>query len=424
MYSSKRNRMKILWIINIVLPEALRLLGEGNSLKATGGWLVGGAEMLSKSDVQLFIASPTNLVKDVVFLRGEKIGYYLFPMGKGNTHKNPEYKKFWRKIHDELNPDVVHIHGTEYSHGLEYINECGSEKVVVSIQGLTSAYYYYYYGISTFEVLRHITIRDLIRGTLFQEKERFQKRGEYEKEMIRKVHHVIGRTSWDRAHVWAINPQAKYHFCNETLRAEFYNGDTWNYQDCSPHSIFVSQATYPIKGLHMLLRAMPLILRHYPDTIIRVAGMDVTRGKEGLKGSLKLSGYGSIIKSLIKKCDLTDKVSFLGNLDADKMKSEYLRANVFLCPSTIENSPNSIGEAQILGTPVVASYVGGVSDMMKGNEENIYRFSEVDMLAYKICTVFDKQDVQISMRKVAAERHDRQKNLETTVDIYKRVLGV
>ena len=67
-----------------------------------------------------------------------------------------------------------------------------------------------------------------------------------------------------------------------------------------------------------------------------------------------------MIMSYMRIRELEDKVSFLGPLNAEQMKAEYLRSNVFLCPSSIENSPNSLGEAQMLGVPCVASYVGGI----------------------------------------------------------------
>ena len=416
--------MKILWIINIVLPEAMKLLNIDNDLKTTGGWLLGAANILgNQTNIKLVVASPSTLVNNLCFLQGEKIGYYILPMGKGNTHKNPDYRNYWRKIYEEFRPDIVHIHGTEYSHGLEYMEECGSDKVVISIQGLTSIYYKYYYGgISAYEIFRHITLHDIIRGSIFHGKRRFQKRGEYEKEMIRRARYIIGRTSWDKSHVWAINPHAHYYFCNETLRPAFYDGEEWVYANCRPHSIFLSQATYPIKGLQIVIKAMPLILRKYPDAIIRIAGTDVTRSKDGLWGILKISGYGKIIKSMIKKYQLSSKVNFIGNLDAESMKNEYLRANVFVCPSSIENSPNSLGEAQILGVPVIASYVGGVADMMKGDEDHLYRFEEVEMLAQKVCNVFESLDNQTNMKDVAKKRHDRYANLDSTIAIYKKII--
>lgn len=416
--------MRILWIVNIVFPEALKLLNKYENLKSSGGWLLGGAEALSKiQNVELAVACVSSEVNDLKILKGNKIIYYVIPFGKGNTRKNPEYRNYWRQINVDFNPDLVHIHGTEYYHGLAYVEECGTNHVVVSIQGLTSiSAQYYNSGLSISHILRFITPRDIIKGNLLYAQRLFKLRGEYEKELLGKTQHIIGRTLWDKAHAWAVNPTANYHFCNETLRQEFYNGDKWNYHNCIKHSIFLSQATYPIKGLHMVLKAMPIILRHYSDTSIRIAGFDVTRRNEGINGLVRLSTYGRLIRSMIKRYHLSDKIEFVGNRDAAEMKKEYLNANVFVCPSSIENSPNSLGEAQILGVPVVASCVGGIPDLMKGDEKHLYRFDDIEMLAYAICDVFANEDRQVDMEDVARKRHDRDHNLNMTINIYHEIL--
>lgn len=417
--------MKILWITNIVFPEALKLLHKDSELKSSGGWLLGSAEELVKDErIELTIATPSSLVDDLKFLKGARMSYYLFPLGKGNTKYNSDYESYWKVINSELRPDVVHIHGTEFTHGLAYVKACGNKNVVVSVQGMVSVIANYYLsGLTTRDILRSITLRDVLRGTLFHDRNKFRRKGRCEVELLQSVSHVIGRTSWDRAHVWAINPDAQYHFCNETLRPEFYNGETWEYEKCVPHTIFLSQATYPIKGLHVVLKAMPLILKHFPDTQIRLAGRDITRSKEGISERMKLSGYGKLIKLLIKKHELERCICFLGNLDAKEMIKEYLRANVFICPSSIENSPNSLGEAQILGTPVVASYAGGIPDMMKGNEDNLYRYNDYEILARKVCSVFYMQKSQIDMRGIALGRHDQKRNESILSEIYQKILS-
>lgn len=415
--------MKVLWITNILFPEAEQLLTGSGELKASGGWMLGAANaLLRNKKVKLTVASVSTKVHKLTKLEGHDILYYILPMGKGNMDFNMDYCKYWQQVNNDVNPDVVHIHGTEYSHGYAYMMACDCNNVVISIQGLTSAYYpYYYFGMTKKDIYMNMTFRDMTRGSILKGQNQFKQRAAYEIEMIKKTRHIIGRTSWDKSRVWAINPNAEYHFCNETLRSDFYDGSRWMYNQCDKHSIFISQAGYPIKGLHQVLKAMPFILRHFPDTKIRVAGGDITKSVT-LLDKLRLSGYGKYIKNLIKKYNLDGKVIFTGNLNGEQMKQEYLRANVFVCPSTIENSPNSLGEAQILGTPCVASYVGGIMDMMKGNETNLYRFEEVEMLAEKVCRVFINEVNQIDIRDIAVKRHDPIKNSEQLYSIYKSII--
>lgn len=415
--------MKILWITNNILPEATKLLiGKGES-KETGGWILGASESLlnSNSNIELHVASISQLVKDLTILHGERIIHYIIPYEKGNIKYNPKYERYWRQIKNMICPDIVHIHGTEYAHGLAYLNACGTKNVVISLQGIKSGIApFYTANISRFNAYMNTTIRDIIRGNMFKEQKSFYCSGDIEKEMLRKVNHIIGRTTWDRAHAWVINPKAQYHFCNETLRPEFYDGSKWNYEQCEKHTIFLSQASYPVKGLHQVLHAMPLILQHYPNAKIKIAGIDITR-YASLRDKLRISGYGKLIRSMIHRLHIKDHVEFLGSLNAEQMKQAYLNCNVFVCPSSIENSPNSLGEAQLLGVPHVASYVGGVADMMVGNEENLYRFDEINMLAEKICRIFTNEDKQIDMSAVALQRHHAVCNTSRLLDIYKQI---
>jgi len=415
--------MNVLWITNILFPEAEQLLTGNGELKASGGWMIGAANaLLLNPEIQLIVATVSAKVKKLIKLEGDRITYYVLPMGRGNQCVNSEYEPLWKQVKSEVCPDVVHIHGTEYSHGYSYMRACGCDNVVISIQGLTSTYYYYYYyGMSKADIYRNLTLRDLLKGSVISAQKKFKKRSIYEKEMLRMAHHVIGRTSWDKSHVLALNPKVKYHFCNEILRSEFYDGERWSYDKCIKHSIFLSQAGYPIKGLHQVLKVMPLVLEQYPDAIVRVAGSDITQIFT-FKQRIRLSGYGKYIKSIMRQNNLEDKVFFTGSLDAEQMKREYLNANVFICPSSIENSPNSLGEAQILGTPCVASYVGGVMDMMIGDEQHLYRFEEIEMLATKVCEVFAAKDKQVDMRMEASERHDFFKNASQLHYIYKDII--
>ena len=260
---------------------------------------------------------------------------------------------------------------------------------------------------------------------MYRLRKNLKKQGEKEKEYIRRAKYVIGRTLWDRTHAKNINPEITYFHCNETLRASFYNVE-WNVEACTPHTIFFSQAASPLKGLHVLLKALPIVKREFPDVKIRVAGRSIIRN-ENLNMKLRQSTYAKILDKLIKRYDLKNNISFTGILNEEAMLQEYLNANVFVCASSIENSSNSIGEAQILGLPCVCSYVGGTPSIIEDGKTGImYRFEEYEMLAHHIIEVFKNKELANMIGKeariVALERHNAEKNTNETFEIYNKIM--
>jgi glycosyltransferase involved in cell wall biosynthesis len=194
-----------------------------------------------------------------------------------------------------------------------------------------------------------------------------------------------------------------------------------------PNSIFLSQATYPIKGLHQVIQAVALLKKEFPDLTIRVAGQNIT-DTDGFWKKLKISGYGSYIRKLLKKYDLQKQINFTGILSEDEMVREYQNAHLFISPSSIENSSNSVGEAQLIGTPTIASYVGGIPDLIiHGKTGLLYQFEEVEMLAENIRIILTNNKLANHLSRngieAAAKRHNRQANLSQTIDIYKEVLA-
>ena len=270
-------------------------------------------------------------------------------------------------------------------------------------------------------VRRGFTFRDFLRqDNIEQQRRKFALRGDLEVEALRKARHVIGRTDWDRACTQRINPDARYHFCNETMREDFYDGQ-WCYAACRKHSVFVSSCSYPVKGFHYLLEAFPEVLKRYPDATIAVTGKDPAQIP-----AHRLEGYQQHLLSLIRKNGLEGKIEFMGGLSAEKMKKAYLRANAFVLPSTIENSPNSLGEAMLLGVPCVAADVGGVSSMLtNGKEGFVYQPTAPYMLAYYIGEVFAMEDRAAAMGQQAGmhaqKTHNFRTNLDTLLEIYRTV---
>jgi glycosyltransferase involved in cell wall biosynthesis len=414
--------MKILWIVNTIFPAPSIAIGLNPPV--VGGWMYGLAKQLSENEGISLAVATTYSGREIKSLKLDNIEYYLLPSKHNSMYvRNLENK--WESICSEFKPDLIHIHGTELAHGLACMRKLPNLNYVVSIQGLISVIErYYYVGISKAYIIKNITFRDIVRwDTIFQQKKKFYKRGILEKEYIKRSENVIGRTSWDYAHTKVINPNVTYHFCNETLRDGFYTADKWSFDNCIPHTIFLSQASYPIKGLHQVIKSLVILKNKYPNIKVRVGGANIIKAST-LSERLRLSGYGKYIKRLIKENSLEKNIEFLGSLTEKEMIREYLNSNVFICPSSIENSPNSVGEAQLLGVPVISSYVGGVEDMIENGKTGfLYRFEEVEMLAILIDKVFTMQEDQLAIlskneAEVALRRHNPEVNVRRMIEIY------
>lgn len=416
--------MKILWLTFTVFPEAFNIYSGSKEHRGSGGWLFSSATSLLKQpgDIEICVAMVSSCFTEFKFLCGERLLYYTIPSGKGFDKYHHGYDNYWQIIESEYRPDVVHVHGLESSIGLSYIRVCGNSNVVCSLQGLPNIIArYLMHGLTLKEMLKNTTVRDMARfNTYLSSVKANARKDTMVKEMMLECNNFIGRTEWDKTHLWTVNPNANYFFCNETLRSNFYN-NIWQYEKCRPHTIFISA----MKGLHIFLKALPIIVRQYPDTQVFVAtGGNLVH--DDIRSKLMMTGFEHMIKNRIRKFKIEKYIHFLGPLNEEQMVKHYLQANVFVCPSTCENSSNSVCEAQLLGVPLVASYVGGMADLIPNDSCGVmYRSEEYEMLSKKVCDIFEKSSSfdNREMRSVALKRHDAKINAERTIEIYTTIIN-
>ncbi len=418
--------MKILWLCNV----PIFVTGEKKS-STRGGWMEGLMNSVYE-ELDLFVLYPSD--KCTHEKRG-KVEYYSFL-------KN-ETRDIFEKIIKEITPDIIHIWGTEYKHSADMVevavNNGILNRVVVNIQGILGVYHPLYdAGIPK----KYCGVRNLVEildGDYVAKSQRgMAQRAQYEKYVFKNVENVIGRTFWDKTIAKQYNPYVKYFFMNETLRKEFYGAKEWAYEDCEKYSIFVSQGSNPIKGLHMVLKAINIVKAHYKDVHLYVTGDDFRNPRFNnplikklqfvFSRRLFMGSYGIYIDDLINEYGLEENVSFLGELNVNEMVERLQKSNVVVSASIIENESNLVSEAHILGVPVVASFVGGVTGrIIHGENGFFYPYNEPDILAGYLMEIFQMREKVSIMAHSGVEFSKRisdpMENKKQLLRIYDEILN-
>lgn len=441
--------MKVLWLCNIMLPAIAEKLGQPYSNRE--GWLTGIYERICREryayggnvepgmegsagintgeKIQLGICFPCGeeMVENSLLIEESGVRCYSF---RENLAKPEEYDQTmegrFQEIIRDFKPDMVHIFGTEFPHTLAMVKAFGKpERILIGIQGLCYASAGAYMANLPEKVVNRKTFRDRIKkDSILQQQEKFRIRGEHEKEALRHTRNITGRTKFDKTETEKINPDAKYFHMNETMRSPFYTGN-WEGEKCIPHSIFLSQGDYPLKGFHYILQAMPRILESYPDAKIYVAGNSIINNKT-MKDKIKISSYGKYLLELIKRAHLEEHVRMLGRLTAEEMKEQFIKSSLYLCPSALENSPNSLGEAMLLGVPAVAADTGGIPSLMEHEKEGLlYEAGNVEQLAAAVIRIWREPEETKKRAKAARKRafvtHDGESNYQRLLEIYREI---
>lgn len=268
------------------------------------------------------------------------------------------------------------------------------------------------------------------RGGVDAQYKLFCQSAQYEIDIFKNGRYFIGRTEWDKAHVIFNSPHAIYFHGEELLRPEFYKQqNTWAIDKITPYSIFMPSGFNPIKGLHVALEAITLLKEKYPKIKLRVPGipMNILKRK-GLFATLMGEQYLNFIRTFIKRNNLTNNIELLPRLTPAQMVECMQQSHVFLSPTSIDNSPNTVGEAMMIGLPVVVTAVGGLLSFLKDNETCLFTpVGDSYMMALKIMQIFE--DIKLAERlsqnayQTALRRHDISTTIIQYITIYKQCVN-
>ena len=419
--------MKSLWIVNKCCGGLHQKI---HGKKATGGqWLDAMLEEAAEAADDSIVVVNIEKNPKLPSYKEENITYYTL---QGEPNANYDYKskkalQAWKDIFDSEKPDVIEIWGTEFPYALAALNVAKDLPAVIYVQGiLDSIAKYYLSGLTDKELKKAVTLRDVLtKTTIRQTKRDYERRSAYECEIVKRAGHIIVENQWAKAYYSKMAPGVKVHFLPISISSSFRE-HSWSEDTMKPHTIMCSAANYPIKGLHMLLKALAIVKKVHPDVRLFIPGT-VLKDTKSLKSKLKQNGYDRFIRQMITKLDLSDNVSYTGRLTADEMAKKMSEVNLFAMCSAIENHSSTLKEAMTVGTPCVASYVGGVPEYAV-NEENclLYRYEDYEVLAQNICRLFEDKDLRVKLSENASadmRKPRTESDYAKMSDIFNRIIN-
>ena len=419
--------MKILWIVNTLLDEISRkLYGKPEN----GLWMDALlSDFRGKDGIEIAVATTTKR-KNCFEYRSGNISYFVLPDEPPLLYNENKKSNIlaWKTLIDDVKPDIIQIWGTEFTHGLCALRVAKDIPSVIYMQGyLRSIAKYYTAGIPDRELKKTVTFRDFVKndGILAQQK-KYYASAEKEVEMLRRAGRIISENQWCNTNIRAAVPDIKIFDCPLNINPVF-GTHKWEVDNVEPHSIICTAPGYTIKGLHMLLRAVALLKRRYPDVKLYIPGWK--ESYEGFIGKLRKNGYSLYIEKLTKKLELDENIVWLGRLPQEGLAAEYAKRRVFVMPSAIENHSSSLKEAMMVGTPSVSSYVGGIPEYLTHGESGfLYRFEEYEMLAEYVSELFEDDELAKRFSAAGRERmlrlHGKSATSDVILQIYRDIAGV
>ncbi len=414
--------MKVLWFANTPCG-AIEKLSPGLYI---GGWMLSLQNEITQYD---------NIELSICFYHHEEIPPFLYKgvqyypvksqsssskIKKGinllryNSSDEKDIQALLAVI-NKCNPNVIHIHGTEENFGL--IQESCQLPVVISLQGVLSPYLEKYFsGISYSAIFRYEgIIPKLLFQSMLRPYRRMIKNAKREQKILKFTKNIIGRTKWDKRVSSVIAPNARYFHIDELLRPSFYNKE-WNKQQQSlPIKIVTTMSGGVYKGLETIVKTTQLL-----------------KEKTSFEYNWFIIGQGetSPLTKMVKRWMKVDYsklgIHFIGELNETDLISTLQGADIYCQVSHIENSPNSLCEAMILGMPIIASYAGGTNSLLEDEVEGILvQEGESYSLAGAIFELTqDGQKAKNLGNKAsvrAYKRHSKIKVTEDLITLYKKL---
>ena len=164
-----------------------------------------------------------------------------------------------------------------------------------------------------------------------------------------------------------------------------------------------------LKGVTQFVKAIPLILKNRHDVGFLICG-DGPCYKE--------------IERIILKYDSLKKVKLKGWIQHSEVPKYLNQLKLLILPSKTEGLPNIVLEAMACGTPVVATRVGAIPDIVKDGETGfLLKSNDSKHIADKIIELLNKPELLEKVSKNAYNYVRENFSYEKTLESWRRILS-
>lgn len=166
------------------------------------------------------------------------------------------------------------------------------------------------------------------------------------------------------------------------------------------------------KGVDFLLAAMPDVFNAFPEYQLIIVG----------EGPLY-----PMLKQMVESLNIAGKVTFLGFQSHDQVRTLMQQAKLLVLPSTEEAQGVVLLEALACGTPVVASKVGGIPEVVTPEVGVLVPCADTAAIARAMLDVLSNRKRWLSMSYQARLRAENMYNWKEiarqTISVYNEVLS-
>jgi D-inositol-3-phosphate glycosyltransferase len=166
-------------------------------------------------------------------------------------------------------------------------------------------------------------------------------------------------------------------------------------------SILFAGRIEPLKGIDTLLRAIALIQKRVPEAVENVC-VTIIGGDPWSPSPDKEMAR---LQEMREELEVANIVTFLGAKEQDELPNYYSAAEMVIMPSHYESFGMVALEAMAMGTPVIASEVGGLAFLVQDGVNGFHVPSrDPEALAERIFTLLNDEECRRTLGR-QAHRH-------------------